>query len=345
MEPKTIDLKKIVKLLYGSKMLYVKVLPVVFVLSSLFIICIPRYYTCTVKLAPESTRAASGGSLSALASSFGINLASKALGADAISPELYPDLMKSTDFVVGLMNINVKSGDGKVNTTLYDYLRTKQKAAWWNSALGYVLDMFADADPSAAVVPESINSFRLSKTQMDMVKVISGNIKCSVDKKTDVITIEVTDQNALICATLADSVKVHLQKAITEYRTNKARLDLAYTKKLYAESKQAYEQARYKYAEFADANNDAVLKSVTSLMEDYENEMQLKYNVYSMVSTQLQAAKAKVQETTPAFTTLQSATVPQKPAGPKRVFFVLGCLVLATFITSARIIYKHSSEL
>ena len=59
--------------------------------------------------------------------------------------------------------------------------------------------------------------------------------------------------------------------------------------------------------------------------------MQLQYNNYSALSTQLQSAKAKLQEKTPAFTTLQSATVPVKPAGPKRMIFVLSMLFL-TFV-------------
>ena len=50
--------------------------------------------------------------------------------------------------------------------------------------------------------------------------------------------------------------------------------------------------------------------------------------------TQLEAMKAKLQERTPAFTTLKSATVPIKPAGPKRMIFVAGMLILGTIVTS-----------
>lgn len=62
--------------------------------------------------------------------------------------------------------------------------------------------------------------------------------------------------------------------------------------------------------------------------------MQLKFNAYSAICTQLEAMRAKLQEKTPAFTTLQSASVPVKPAGPKRMFFVIGMTFL-TFIVTA----------
>ena len=51
------------------------------------------------------------------------------------------------------------------------------------------------------------------------------------------------------------------------------------------------------------------------MLDDLENEMQLQYKAYNTASAQLLAAEAKVQQETPAFTTLQSATVPVKKAG------------------------------
>ena len=63
--------------------------------------------------------------------------------------------------------------------------------------------------------------------------------------------------------------------------------------------------------------------------------MQLKFNTYSTLMTQYQAAKAKVQERTPAFTVVKGAAVPVKPTGPKRMLFVLGMVILAFFGTIA----------
>ena len=59
--------------------------------------------------------------------------------------------------------------------------------------------------------------------------------------------------------------------------------------------------------------------------------MQLRYNAYTAHSTQLQAARAKLREETPAFTQIQSATVPIKPSAPKRMIFC-GIFLLFTFI-------------
>ena len=66
--------------------------------------------------------------------------------------------------------------------------------------------------------------------------------------------------------------------------------------------------------------------------------MQLKYNTYTTFSNQLQAAIAKVQERTPAFTIIQGAEVPQKPTGPKRVLFVLSMTFVAFIGTSVYVL-------
>ena len=115
---------------------------------------------------------------------------------------------------------------------------------------------------------------------------INRNVSCDVDKKTSVITIEVTDQDPLIAATIADSVKVRLQDFITEYRTKKVKVDMEYNRKLFQEAKERYEKARQRYASFSDANQDLILQSVRTRLTDLENDMQLQYNAYSRLAAQ-----------------------------------------------------------
>ena len=140
---------------------------------------------------------------------------------------------------------------------------------------------------------------------------------------------------------MADTVKHRLQDFITDYRTKKARVDLEYIHKLYGEAKTRYEKARRLYAEYADANQDVIYQSARIKLTDLENDMQLKYNAYNTLAQQLQAAEAKVQEETPSFTTLQSATVPVKKAGPARAKTVLIFLFLAFLGTSVWILHKE----
>ena len=80
----------------------------------------------------------------------------------------------------------------------------------------------------------------LTKKQTDIIDAIGDKINCSIDKKTQIIAVTVKDQDPLICAVIADSVRCKLQKFITDYRTSKARSDMEYTHKLLKEAKRQY---------------------------------------------------------------------------------------------------------
>ncbi len=339
-EESSIDFGKIFKDLLKHKTLYFKVLPVAFILAAIYALSLPNYYSCQVKLAPElGAGAKTGGGLASLASSFGVNLGGAQAGADAITPNLYPDLMNSVDFKTALFPVKVTRKADNKTFTYYDYLMKEQEFPWWNDV---ALAFFSFFNSQNTIEEEpNVDPFQLTKEQTDIVKAINQNVVCDVDKKTFVITINVTDQDPLICATLADSVKTRLQKFITDYRTSKARVDLKYNQKLYGEAKAKYEQARDAYARFSDSHRDVSSQSAQTKLADLQNEMNLQQQIYQQVVAQLQQAEMKVQQETPAFTTFQSATVPVLKAGPKRAQMCLIFLFLAFLGTTAWILYKE----
>lgn len=336
-DSEVIDLRIIFKKIWAKKKIYAIVLPMALVLSCAYILCIPRTYTSSLSLAPELNNSSNlGGTIGSLASSFGIDLGSMET-TDAINPMLYPDLMEDNGFVVGLFNIKVATADGSVKCSYFDYLTKHQEYPFWTKGIGCIKKLFAKEEVKAKGGAK-MNPYMLSKKQDDVASAIRKGISISIDKKTAVITISTEAQDPLVCKTLADSVKERLQVFITNYRTSKARVDEQYYKTLASEAKSEYERARRLYGSYADANTDVVLTSMRAKQEDLENDMQLKYNAYTAMTTQYQAAKAKVQERTPAFTVVKGAAVPIKATGPKRMIFVLGMLILAFILSTLYII-------
>ncbi len=272
----------------------------------------PKTYKSTVMLAPEESGAGFSGSISSLASMVGMNMKIGQTG-DALYPEIYPDLVSSTDFLVGLFPVQVTTKKGDVRCDYYTYLTKHCRPAlidYPKIGMGRLMKSLMSKDDKRSSGAKGPDPFWLTRDESEVVKGIDGNIKCSVDKKTSVITITVTDQDPLVAALMADSVKNHLQVSITDYKTKKARIDLNYMQKLFDEARAQYDKARQVYAAYADANQEVALQSYKLKEEDLENDMQLKYNIYQQVVEQLQLAKAKVQERTPAFTVVQGASVP-----------------------------------
>lgn len=342
-EENSLDFGQLFAALLRHKKLYYKVLAITFVLGSIIMLSIPNYYSCEVLLAPELSTSRTNNSITSLAAQFGMKIGQGTMGnTEALYPSLYPDLMNSTDFKATLFNVPVHKKDSTRMMMYYDYLKDAQKEPWWSMAIGgtmhFLASFLTDED---TVNQNNIDLFQLTKEQTRIVKMLEKKIVCDVDAKTMVISITVTDQDPLICATMADSVQARLQNFITEYRTKKARVDYQYNQKLYEEAKARYDQARERYAAYADANQDMVLQRARSELIKLENEMQLQYNNFNSVALQLMAAEAKVQEETPSFTTLQRATVPVKKAGPARTKMLLIFLVVAIIGTSVWILYKE----
>lgn len=302
---------------------------------------IPKEYGVTVKLAPEVAdgKQAMGG-LSSLAAMAGISLGSSAAG-DAVSPTLYPDILESVPFATELFDVEVTDREGKLQTTLYDYLAEHQRRPWWSSilrapfrALRWVKSLFVEDDPAGPVDP-----FRLTREQNEVVRDLHDRIACSVDKKTSVITLTVTMQDPLIAATLTDTVMKNLQAYITDYRTNKARHDLEFAQMLHDEAQASYYEAQSRYARYMDANQNMVRLSARTEQERLQNEMTLKFNLYNQMAQQLQLARAKVQESTPAYAVLQPATVPIRATKPSKPLLVIGFAFLAFVAISSWVLF------
>lgn len=334
MQEQEIDLIELAQKVWAQRKLIYKALGVAFVVGLIVAVSIPKEYTTSVTLAPESGSKGTG-SMGALAAMAGINLGSSSSG-DALSPSLYPDIVSSTPFLIELFDVHVQDQKQEIDTTLYAYLAEHQRAPWWSAvkaapfqAIGWTLSLFSDKDKEGDMKKDTLNPFQLTAQESGIAGALSARIKVEADKKSGMTTLSVTMQDPLISAALTDTVMLALQKYITDYRTNKARHDLVFTEKLYKEAKDNYTEAQKKYARFADANQNIILQSYRAEQERLQNEMSLAYGVYSQVSQQLQMARAKVQEITPVYTVVQPATVPLRPSKPNKLMIIIGFMFLA----------------
>ena len=332
-EVQEIDLLELAQKVWDGKKLIFKACGVAVVLGLIVAFSIPKEYTTTVVLAPEAKAKGGAGNLGALASMAGINIGSVS-GDEALSPEIYPDIVKSTPFLVDLFPVKIKPISDEKAMGLFEYMDKHQRTPWWGiitsapfKAVGWAVSLFKEKPHGATTDKPDV--FRLTQEQADIATVISERILTIVDEKTGMISISVTMQDPLVSATLTDTVMQNLQDYITRYRTNKATQDLEYTEKLYKEAQQNYYEAQQKYANFADSNLDIVMTGYQTRLERLQNEATLAYGLYNQISQQLQLAKAKVQEVTPVYTVVQPASVPLRPASPQKPIILIGFIFLA----------------
>ena len=295
---------------------------------------IPREYSTTVKLTPELRGKSAGGGMSALASLAGVNLGSDA-SVDAVYPELYPDVLNSTPFMVELLSASLPTEENDM--TVHEIITKHTSSPWWSSAISAVLGL-PSLFRSQPAVSDTIDPYHLTTKQAATVLKLSNRISADFNTKKSVITISTTLQDPVASAHLADTVVAYLQKYITEYRTEKARQDLAYALRINGEAREAYYDAQKRYAEASDRNHSLSSRSASIEIERLQNEATLAFDLYNSTAQRVQMAEAKVQETTPVFAVIQPASVPVKPAKPSKLIILIGTIFLAFVASSAYIL-------
>lgn len=290
----------------------------------------PKHYTSTVILAPElSSKNDLPSSLTSLSSVMGLDFGS--LGRknpDAIYPEIYPEVLRSPDFLVEMFDVPVTLSDG--STITYSQ----------HLAQNFPEDKLPELNASA------IDLHHLTEAQERMCNAMSRNILSSLQRDNSLITIAVTDEDPLVAYAVADTVQSKLQKYICDYRTKKARNDYDYTKVLVDKARQEYLDAQRDAATYADANISVFKQKVIIQSEILQNEFQIKYQQYNALAQQLQAAEAQIQETTPVYTIIRSATTPNRSSStPRSVIVILWMLVgfacYVIWVSFARDFWHH----
>ena len=338
-----IDLMEYARKLWAARKLLIKVAGLAIIVGIVIALTTPKQYTVSVTLAPESSKSGAGG-LSSIASMLGVGGFNMGSDADALNVTLYPDIVSSTPFILDLMDTPVSTIDEEQpDTTLVGYLKEYTSSSLMGTvmslpfkAIGGIMSLFKSEEE---VKTDIINPFHLTQEQSQTVNGLKKMIVANVDKKTGVTTVSVTMQDPMVAAILTDTVIVKLKEHITKYRTSKAEEDCKYWEELNKVRQDDYYMKQKKYAEYVDANKNVVLQSVRIEQERLQNEMNLAYQVYSSVASQLQMAKAKVQEAKPVFAVVEPASVPLQPSGTSRKMILLGVVFLAVAAAAAWILF------
>ena len=331
-----IDLMDLLRKVIGIRKKIYKATGIGLLIGIIVAISIPKQYTVEVSLSPEIGNN-KGGGLSGLAASFLGSGVPMGDGTDALNASLSADIVSSTPFLLELsaMEIPVTKNKGMTLNTYLD----EETSPWWSYVIGFpgmvidgVKSLFTEKDEITSFGKANQGTIELSKMESMKIEILKKMITASVDKKTSMTSVAVTLQNPRVAAVVADSVVKKLQKYIIDYRTFKAKEDCLYLEKLFKERQQEYYATQKKYADYLDSHDNIILQSVRTEQERLQNDMSLAYQVYSQVASQLQVARAKVQEEKPVFAVVEPAVVPLKPSGTSKKVYVLAFIFLSVCI-------------
>lgn len=339
-EIKEIDLMVLFRKLYSNRKKIYKSIGVGIVAGIVIGFSLPKTYQVNVSISPESGINGTSG-LSGIAAMFGLGSNSTGFGEDALTFNMFPEIVKTNPFALEMLQIPIQTQKGD-SIILYDYLDTEKKS-WWGYAMGApgmliggIKSLFKEEQKDSI---KTIDLFRLTPEQNGRIGMLKKVLEVETDKKSNMTKVTVSLQDPLAAAIVADSAVHKLQEYITDYRTRKAKQDYDFQLSLCEQYKKEYFEAQQEYAKFADANRNVILQTVTSEKERLQKNLTLAEKIYSQSMGQLQVLRGKLQEAKPVFAVVEPATVPLTPASPKKMLIIIAFAFLAFVLESAWILF------
>lgn len=339
-----IDLIEVIRNIWNGRWLIAKVTLAFIVLGLVIAFTTTEQFKSEARLLPEVSD--SGGGASSLLRQFGglggLNL-SMDTGADAIRPELYPDVLRSTPFFVHLMEQPVTLGQGaeKTEVTVFNYANEHMGGGGFLSFIkkytiglpGTIMKWIRGSKTEEASSPALAGEIpHMSLAQFEAGKTLRDRISADIDQRSGVISISAEFPDRRVAAQIAQYSVEYLTDYITEYRIQKAQKDLEFVKERYEEKKQEFHQAQLTLARFRDANRNIVSAAAQTEEQRLQDQYNLAFNVYNGLAQQLEQSRIKVQEETPVIKVLEPVSVPVQRSKPKRSLVLIVYTFLGGFL-------------
>jgi uncharacterized protein involved in exopolysaccharide biosynthesis len=293
-----------------------------------------------------------------LAGLAGINLASDP--SSGLSSTLYPDIVASIPFRMSLLDQSLDFQDLDTSYTVRDYFAKVRYPSWSDQIKEYtiklpkkLLQFISGPKPVQEELIIDKEVYMLSLDDKLAISELKDRIIVEVDDDlgTIIITTEMPDRMA--CAQLNVLTAELLKSYITEYQTNKAKLDLEYLQKSYEEAKINYDKAQEELAVFTDQHQNVILTRARIEQKKLENSYNIAFNIFNGISSQLEQAKINLNKEIPVFSQIQPAVLPSASSYPKTmivlflsvflgVFFSVGFIFLKMFLLVLVNLYKKA---
>ncbi|MCR5003271.1 MAG: hypothetical protein K5984_02785 [Bacteroidales bacterium] len=307
----------------------------------LFSITTPKSYTTAAVLAPEVVNrqlpitALSGltGSLMGEAANY---------SSDAIKIYFYPSVVTSIPFLVDLLKTPVRTADGKVETTLEDYLDNHQKSSLLSKIKNAPGKLLPEKEKGREVtVSDSLKGevevFTISEELYDKVMGLSGSISAGVNYRNRKITISYKAQDPLVSYMVCCAIIDNLDKYVKDYRVSKFNeiyeFLLEYVK---IKRDEAY-QAQERLAEYEDSHGGLHTEESRTRVKELTAERDFAMLVMNQVDASVETVRIRMEKPVPVFEAINPPFLPNRHSGPTPLrdaltYAIIGLLLSSSFV-------------
>jgi LPS O-antigen subunit length determinant protein (WzzB/FepE family) len=342
-----IDLLLVFKKLWLQKKYIFRVSIIFLCFGFVIALLTPKTYTAGSTFVPMMSSDQKANGLSGLASLAGISLDGSMGGSD-ISPTLYPEIIASVPFKAELAEVLIPY-DGK-QVTFKDYALNKKSdllasvKKYTIGLPGLLLSAFKKKD---SIPTGSLSGQKLvvvSNEDYEFYKNFEQYISINVDLKEGFIELNITYDDPLRTAILAQKAQEILQKRVIEYKIKQAKEVLKYTQEQYELKKALLYNAQANLAGFKDRNIFISTSSFQTQLLRLESDYNNANIVYQELAKQVEQSKLQVSKDTPIFSVLKPVVVPNEKSGPKRLLIIAIWTFLGLVFSTGKTLFKEQID-
>lgn len=338
----SINFGEIFKSLKNNSLLILLISVIFTGIGGLYSFTLNNEYESISKVLPESTSnsglAGNLGGLSSLASLAGISLGNGQNNGDLLTPGLYPNIIQSSPFLRELIVQKIYNPKSKSWGTVKDYLNQdntnapiiffKEKKS--RKVLDVVKPIRGMSSDLLALSPAEANAMGQLKTAINI----------ETDKKSPAILISAKFNDPLVAANMTSLIQNQLTKYIISYRTEKSRKEMQFLQERQNDARKRYDLALFSLSNYKDQNRNVFKFVARDQEKKLQYEVDLAFNIYSTLSSQLTEARIKIQKDTPLFKILEPAQVNPSKVSPNRTLITLGAMFFGLFISLIVVFFK-----
>jgi hypothetical protein len=306
----------------------------------------PVKYTSTCTVVPQTGNRSGSSNLSSVAAIMGVNLGTAMMTEGTLSPNIYPQIIKSVPFTREIMKteVIVEKSNGQP-ITLYDYYADKQYREFnllgaikkYTIGLpGVIISAIRGGNQSAIVetspVVDSTNVFNLSAKERRVYNAIQGAIQINLNSREGSVTLGYTFPEPKVAAEVTDKIYNTLEEYVSQFKSEKLNDNLEFIEKSYETAREDFLNAQDRLSSFQDANRGLTTASARSMEARLRNEYDIAYTIYRELATQREQAKIAVKENQTILTLVNPPVVPHEKSAPRRSIIIIGFLFLGVVV-------------
>lgn len=270
-------------------------------------------------------------------------------------PTLYPNLVKSDVFLIGLLETPIRSSIFRKRTNLINFLFNHEERNFFEVWF-MALRAGKMPKPRTEFIPMPPTGYGqrrykgdstivlITPVQRKAISELRKAITVELDAETGFITVNVELPERRMSAEVNAKVIEELISFATEFEVRKEKKNLEFMVVQTKEARLVYEAAQQRLAKFLDGNLNVVSARVSTKETQLRQEIGIYLQIYKQMALDLEQAKIKLENQTPIYTVFSPTKLPLRPMAKNYVstiiIFILVSLVVSLFWISVVIIRR-----